>query len=250
MTNDPNSWLNADTSHVSTGDETSPDMARYVLTIEEASRLFAEGGVPRSPRTVTRFCKMGDLECIRVDTEKNYKYLIDPNSVERRIKQLQQAHQFSNKTYPDMSSYVETNNETQPDMSRHDEQAHETPAHNKEAAYLAQRVEELENENIHLKISKAANEQVINQLHSERKEYIAQMKDMSFQLGEATAKLQLLDAPRPAEPSRHVETQPVEQVSEAVEVPSEPTPAQPTAPPVEPAPEPEKRGFFGRMFGR
>ena len=52
-------------------------MTRYVLTIEEASQLFAEAGVPRAPRSITRFCALGDLDCIRVDTEKNYKYLID-----------------------------------------------------------------------------------------------------------------------------------------------------------------------------
>ena len=250
-----NPWLNTNASHVQTDGEDSPDTARYVLTIEEASRLFTEGGVPRSPRTITRFCKMSDLECIRVETEKNYKYLIDPNSVEKRIKQLQQALHFSNRTSPDMSSYVETTNETQPDMSGHDEQARETEARNEEAEYMAKRVEDLENENIHLKISKAANEQVINQLNAERKEFLSQVTDMSFRLGEAQAKLQLLDAPRPE--ARHVQTEPERQVTDAVEVSSEPTPAPtpphaPTA--VEPAPAPQaaeqKPGFFKRLLGR
>ena len=150
-----------------------------------------------------------------------------------------------------MSSYVETINETQPDMSRHDEQARETEARDEKAEYLAKLVEELENENVHLKISKAANELIINQLHSERKEFISQVTDMSFRLGEAQAKLQLIDAPRPQAEARHVETEPVGQVSYAVEVPSEPTSA-PTPPPAPPAaePEPAKRGLFGRMFGR
>ena len=148
-----------------------------------------------------------------------------------------------------MSSYVETNNETQPDMSRHDEQARETEAPDKKDEYLARRVEELENENIHLKISKAANEQVINQLNSERKDYIAQMRDMSFQLGEATAKLQLLDAPRPTTEARHVQTEPESQVSDAVEIPSEPVPTPPPAPQAS-EPEPAKRGFLGRLFGK
>ena len=112
MNTNDNPWLDANASHVSTDDQTSPDTTRYVLTTEEASRLFAEGGVPRSPRTITRFCQMGDLECIRVETEKNYKYLIDPNSVEKRIKQLQQALHLSSKTSPDVSSYVETINQT------------------------------------------------------------------------------------------------------------------------------------------
>jgi peptidoglycan hydrolase CwlO-like protein len=143
-------------------------------------------------------------------------------------------------------------------MSGHDGQARETPARDQEAEYLAKRVEELENENIHLKISKAANEQVINQLNSERKEFMSQVTDMSYRLGEAQAKLQLLDAPRPEAEARHLETRPVEQVSDAVEVPSGSThaaPAASSAPSTPPAtaaaePGPAKRGFLGRMFGR
>jgi hypothetical protein len=73
---------------------------------------------------------------------------------------------------------------------------------------------------------------------------------MNFQLGEAHAKLQLLDAPRPAAEARYVETKPAEQVSDAVEVPSEPAstptpPAQPTA-----EPKPAKRSLLGKLFGR
>ena len=154
-----------------------------------------------------------------------------------------------------MSSYVETINETQPDMSRHDEQARETETRNEETEYLAKRVEDLENENIHLKISKAANEQVINQLNVERKEFLSQVTDMSFRLGEAQAKLQLLDAPRPE--ARHVQTEPESHVSYAVDVPSAQTlaPTPPQAPAtVEPTLTPQsaeqKPGFFKRMLGR
>ena len=99
MEHDPQKWLNSETSRVSTDGEPRPDTSRYTLTIEEASALFAEAGVPRSPRSITRFCKDGHLECIRVDTEKNFKYLIDRNSVEKRIKELQQAVLFASRTY-------------------------------------------------------------------------------------------------------------------------------------------------------
>ena len=226
-------------------------MTRYSLTIEDASQLFAEAGLPRAPRTITRFCALGDLDCIRVETEKNFKYLIDPKSVEKRIEQLKQALHFTSKTSPDMSRHVETINETQPDMSRQDEQARETPTRDDEVDVLRQRVEDLENENIHLKISKQANELVINQLNAERKEFITQVQNMSFQLGEATAKLQQLEAPRQephapaAEPAQ--ETTP----REAEVVPTTPPPPQPVSEPTPaPTPQPEKQGFFKRMFGR
>src|SRR4051794_2432216 len=171
---DPNSWLNDNVIHVSPAGETSPDMTRYVLTIEEAAQLFAEAGVPRAPRaprTITRFCAFGDLDCLRVETEKNYKYLIDRNSVERRIKQLQQVVANATKSYQDMSRHVQPNYETQPDMSRHDEKPRVTEQPNEEASQLREKVEELETEIIHLKIDKAAKEQVINMMNTERKDF-------------------------------------------------------------------------------
>jgi hypothetical protein len=237
---DPNPWLNANTSHVWTDDETSPDTTRYVLTIEEASRLFTESGVPRSPRTITRFCQLGDLDCIRVETQKNFKYLIDRSSVENRILQLQQALHFSSKTSPDMSSYVETNNETQPDISRHDELPVYHTQDEKENEELRRQREELETEVMHLCIDRAAKEQVINQMVAERKEWMSQMQDMSYRLGQATMKIEMLEAPRPETEDRHVST-----ADETMARQPEPQPSEP-----QPTPEPAKGGFFRRMLGK
>jgi hypothetical protein len=235
-----NIWLNSTTIHVSPTGDTSLDMTRYSLTIEKALPFFAEAGVPRATRTITRFCALGELDCIRVETERNFKYLIDSKSVQKRIEQLKQALHFTSKTSPD--------------MSRHDEQARETPARTEELELLRERVEELEIETLHLKISKQANEIVINQMNNERKELATQLNMMNFQLGEAQAKLQMLEAPRPAEPAQHTEPQSTEKVSDAVEVPSEPAPAAPPLVPPTPQPAadltPEKPNFFKRMFGR
>src|SRR3954453_1803223 len=207
---DPNSWLNDNATHVSPADETSPDMTRYVLTIEEAAQLFAEAGVPRGPRTITRFCQLGDLDCLRVETEKNYKYLIDRNSVEKRIKQLQQVVANANKTYQDKFRHVEPISETQPDMSRHDEKQRETEQPNEEAQQLRETVEELEDEIINLKTDKQAREQVIKQMRSqmtaEGQQFIVRIEEVSLRLGEATAQLKQLEAPRPEPQSRHVQT--------------------------------------------
>src|SRR4051794_30568783 len=145
-------------------------MTRYVLTIEEAAQLFAEAGVPRSPRTITRFCAQGDLDCLRVETEKNFKYLIDQNSVEKRIVQLQQIAQYVNKLYQDKSRHVEPTGETQPVMSRHDEQPRETEQPSEEDVHLHERIEELEVELMHVKIERAAKQEVINRMAAERKD--------------------------------------------------------------------------------
>jgi len=170
---------------------------RYTLTVEEAAQIFAEAGVPRSPRTITRFCQLGDLDCIRVDTEKHFKWLVDRNSAEKRIKELQQALRFTSNSQRYMTSYVQPVDEPRPDITSHVEHTPETEQPSGEERYLRERVEGLENKVIHLKIDKQAKEHVINQMNSERRDFIAQMQDMSFKLGEATAKLQLLEAPRP-----------------------------------------------------
>ena len=148
-----------------------------------------------------------------------------------------------------MSRHVETISETQSDMSRHGEQARETPARDEEVEFLRQRVEDLENETIHLKISKAANEQVINQLNAERKDYTAQMNDMSFRLGEATAKLQQLEAPRQTQHASPIETAGETTPREAEVLPNTPPPTPPEpVPAAAPEPQPEKPSFFKRLF--
>ena len=82
------------------------------------------------------------------------------------------------------------------------------------------------------------------------------MQDMSFKLGEATAKLQFLEAPRtdiqPRQEARHVETEP----REAEELRGEPAPAPhaevpaPDQTPEAPEPKQQEPGFFGRIFRR
>ena len=234
----PNVSQNFEARQVSPGDQTGLDTSRYSLTIDEASQLFAEAGVPRSPRTITRFCQLGDLECLRVETEKNFKWLVDKQSAEKRITELLQAITFTKKPYQDTSSHVETISETQPDMSRHDELPVYHTQTDAELNELRQQHEELETEVMHLRIDKAAKEQVINQLVTERKDFLMQMNDMSFRLGQATAKLEMLEAPRPEPEARHVET-----ADETVATPPE---VQPIVPPA--TPEPAKEGFFKRLL--
>ncbi len=82
VTYDPNLGLNNVASHSSPDDQLQPDTARYTLTVEEAVQLFSEAGVPRSLTTVTRFCRLGDLDCTHLDTERYFKWIINPKSVE------------------------------------------------------------------------------------------------------------------------------------------------------------------------
>src|SRR5205085_75240 len=96
----------------------SLDTARFTLSIEEAAELFAQADLPRSKRSIARWCQQNLLDYIRLDTEKNFKFLIDPVSVQRRITELKQAKSVT-KTDEDISSHVETEEKSIEHVSRH-----------------------------------------------------------------------------------------------------------------------------------
>ena len=49
---------------MSRNDAAERDQARNTLSVDETSVIFADAGVPRSVRTVQRYCKNGHLDCI------------------------------------------------------------------------------------------------------------------------------------------------------------------------------------------
>ena len=56
----------------------------FILTIDEALERYARAGLPRTPRSVQRYCAKGHLQCRLIETSFGEKYLITPDSVERR----------------------------------------------------------------------------------------------------------------------------------------------------------------------
>jgi hypothetical protein len=125
-----------------------PDLSRYSLTVEEAADLFVQGGVPRSLRTVIRYCGNGALDCIKVDTERNPKYLVAPDSIHTRIDELKQIMSYGH----DVSRLDMSRHDTPVDETRHDTTSYDTPrGENKKMEDLTSRVGELERENEELK---------------------------------------------------------------------------------------------------
>ncbi len=166
-------------------DAAERDQACHTLSAEETSAIFADAGVPRSIRTVQRYCKKEHLDCITIDTEISETYLIDRNSVDRRIKELQQLDRILRST-GDATSREET---------RHDAAGHGTSRHDGSEDTTG-KIAELEQENLQLKIDRAAKEQVINQLVIERKEHVAQMTEQGRQIGVLETRLKQIEAPR------------------------------------------------------
>ena len=69
---------------------TSPD-SEFTLTIEDALERYAHAGLPRTPRSVQRYCAKGHLDCRRIETQFGEKYLISPSSVDKHIAYIEEV---------------------------------------------------------------------------------------------------------------------------------------------------------------
>jgi hypothetical protein len=73
---------------------TTPDLPRqpatsddseYSLSIEEALARYEVAGLPRTTRSIQRYCAKGDIDAHRIETPCGEKFLITPASVDRHI---------------------------------------------------------------------------------------------------------------------------------------------------------------------
>jgi hypothetical protein len=69
---------------------TSPD-SEFTVTIEEALERYARAGLPRTPRSVQRYCAKGHLDCRRMETQFGEKYLIAPASIAKHIAYIEEV---------------------------------------------------------------------------------------------------------------------------------------------------------------
>src|SRR6266478_5209037 len=61
------------------------DDSEYSLSIEDALALYETAGLPRTIRSIQRYCAKGHLDAHRIETAFGEKFLITPASVERHI---------------------------------------------------------------------------------------------------------------------------------------------------------------------
>ena len=71
---------------------TRPD-SDFTLTIDEALERYGRAGLPRTPRSVQRYCAKGHLECRLIETQFGEKYLISPESVDKHIAYIEEVRQ-------------------------------------------------------------------------------------------------------------------------------------------------------------
>jgi len=73
---------------------TTPD-SEFTLTIDEALERYARAGLPRTARSVQRYCAKGHLDSRRIETPFGEKYLISPTSVDRHIAYIEEVRQVA-----------------------------------------------------------------------------------------------------------------------------------------------------------
>ncbi len=63
----------------------------FTLTVEDVLQRYVDAGLPRTPRSIQRYCALGHLECRRVDTQFGEKWLVTPASVDRHIAYIKEV---------------------------------------------------------------------------------------------------------------------------------------------------------------
>jgi hypothetical protein len=133
---------------------TSTDLSRhaatggdgdYSLSIENALALYEQAGLPRTPRSVQRYCAKGDLDCHRTETPFGMKFLIKPESIDRHIAYIKEVRLVA--TGRGMSRLVATDVAGEYKGSRPEHQAATDNDNQRQAATDDRYVARLESEN-------------------------------------------------------------------------------------------------------
>ena len=73
---------------------TSPD-SDYTHSIDEAALVYERAGLPRTPRSIQRYCEKGHLDARRIETAFGEKYLVTPASVMKHIAYIEEVRQVA-----------------------------------------------------------------------------------------------------------------------------------------------------------
>ncbi len=83
----------------------------FTLTIDEALERYARAGLPRTPRSLQRYCAKGHLEARLIETPFGEKYLISPASLDKHIAYVQEINDATSR---DMSRPFAVDNSSHP----------------------------------------------------------------------------------------------------------------------------------------
>jgi hypothetical protein len=224
------------------------DAARHSLTIKQAAELFAQLGVPRSKRSVQRFCEQGHLDCVRIKGARGGQFFINRESVARYAEELRQIEAVATIGVEARHDAPERAiaRSSAPERVTAMEPVTEAATRREPEELQPAEVKLLKDENLNLRIDNRAKEIAIAELNrrltEDRDKFLGAMQDMSYKLGAAETRLAQLEAPKESDEARQTATDPGTAQIEAIIVQT------PVEPPPAPQPEPEPRSFLGRLF--
>jgi hypothetical protein len=231
------------------------DTARHPLTIPQAVELFAHLDVPRSKRSVQRFCEQGHLDCVRIKGARGDQFFINRESVEQYAEELRQIEAVATigaEPRHDAQQHAVARNSA-PDSGSTTSAPVADPAPAKtDATETEATIQKLKDEMLNLRIDNRGKEQAINFLTGQAREKDQHLHDLSYRLGAAETRLAQLEAPKVHNNAeRQTAPEPASDWIEAVVSASPSTIAEGT--PLAPKPEPQqpapRRSIFGRLFG-
>ena len=71
------------------------DPTLYSLTIPEVQVLFDRAGLPRTVRSISRYCDHKQLDGTKIDGPSGPQWMVSAQSVERAIEELKRVHSMS-----------------------------------------------------------------------------------------------------------------------------------------------------------
>lgn len=170
----------------------------HTLTSREVLKLFEQSGLPRSQRSIERYCQDKKLDCFFESDEQ--RYYMTQASIERLIGQLKEIQARHTQSAVDEPSPTTTDNVRQSPPPPDEQQEKARAGKTKE---LEETLSHLEKELIDEKILNKAKDYFIDQLKEdrqhfvdERKTFIVQLTESSRMIGELETKLLQLEAPK------------------------------------------------------
>ena len=102
---------------------TRPDN-EFTVTIDEALERYARAGLPRTPRSIQRYCAKGHLECRLIQTSFGEKYLISPESIDKHIAYIEEVRPAAESRDPSRLVHTHTHTHTHKKKKKKKQQTH------------------------------------------------------------------------------------------------------------------------------
>lgn len=154
----------------------------HALTSLEVAKRFEQSGIPRSQRSIERYCRDGKLDCF-LDPDED-RYYATPASVETLIaqmKEIQARHESTGSPPADPRAAPGTTDA--PPLSRGEN----------DPSAVAE-METLKRENMDLKITNRAKDYFIEKLEADRRRLADDFKNMALEYGAANRRIGELEA--------------------------------------------------------